>query len=36
MEQHAAADAARLHRALARVVADRLIAATRLLKDAEL
>jgi SulP family sulfate permease len=36
MEQYAAADAARLHRALARVVADRLIAATRLLKDAEL
>ncbi len=36
MEQCAAGDAARLHRALARVVADRLIAATRLLKDAEL
>jgi sulfate permease, SulP family len=36
MQAHAPADAAQLHAALARVVADRLIAATLLLKDADL
>jgi SulP family sulfate permease len=35
MELHAPADAAQLHRALARVVAERLIAATLLLRDAD-
>lgn len=36
MEEHAAEDAAKLHRALARVVSERLITATHLLRDAEI